>query len=59
MVVITSTWDIISPTYFIIMVHTYPWEPSIWLYFLMTSIEDKAFLRGMECSVAMGVIWGT
>jgi hypothetical protein len=28
--------------------------PGIWLYFLITSVEDNAFITGMECSVARG-----
>jgi hypothetical protein len=55
----TSTWDLGSPNYFKIMVHTYPWDPSIWLFFLITSVEDNTFLRGMECSVARRIIWST
>jgi hypothetical protein len=31
MVTSTSTGDHGSPTYFIIMVHTYPWDLGIWL----------------------------
>jgi hypothetical protein len=50
------TWDYGSPTYFIIMVPTYPWNPGIWLYTFITSIEDNAFIRGMECNVAREVM---
>jgi hypothetical protein len=57
MVASTSTWDPGSPTYFNIMVHNYPWDLGIWLYFLITSIEEKSFLKGMECSVYRGIIW--
>jgi len=46
------TWDLDSPTYFNTMVHTYPLDPCIWLYTLITSVEDNNFMRGMECSVA-------
>jgi hypothetical protein len=59
MVASTCTWDLGSLAYFNIMVHTHPWDPGIWLYFLTTSIEDNTFLRGVECSVSRGVIWGT
>jgi hypothetical protein len=55
------TWDPGSPAYFSIMVHTYPWDPGIWLYTLITSVEDDAFIRGMEFSVSrevMGVLKG-
>jgi hypothetical protein len=40
------------------MVHTYPWDPGIWLYTLITSVEDNTFIRGMECSVAREVVGG-
>jgi hypothetical protein len=55
----TYTWDPGSPTYFSTMVHTYTWDTGIWLYFLITIVENKTFLRGVECSVARGIIWGT
>jgi len=58
MVAHTPTWDPSSPTYFNIMVHTYPWDSGIWLYFLIPIVENNAFLREMECSVARGIIWG-
>ena len=32
MVSFLSTWDLGSPIFFNIMVHNYPWDPSIWLY---------------------------
>jgi hypothetical protein len=54
MVDFISTWDLGSLVYFNTMVHTYPWDPGIWLYTLITSVEDNACLRGMECSVASG-----
>jgi hypothetical protein len=59
MVANTSTWDPGSPAYFNIMVHTYPWDPDIWLQFLITSVKNNAFIRAMECSVVGGIIWGT
>jgi hypothetical protein len=34
------------------MVHTYPQDLGIWLYTLITSVEDNTFIRRMECSVA-------
>jgi hypothetical protein len=52
------TWNPGSPSYFIIMVHTYPWDPSIWLYTLITSIEGYSFIRRMECSVSREVMGG-
>jgi hypothetical protein len=54
MVAHTPTWDLGSPTYIIIMVHTYLWDPGIWLYTLITHVEDNDFIRGMGCSVARG-----
>jgi hypothetical protein len=59
MVACTLAWDPGSLAYFGIMVHTYPWDPGIWLYTLIKIIEDNAFIRGMECSVARGIIWDT
>jgi hypothetical protein len=59
MVAINSTWDPGYLAYFSIMVHTYPWDLGIWLYFLITRVEDNDFIRGMECSVSRGIIWGT
>jgi hypothetical protein len=50
MVASTSTWDPGSPSYHIIMVNTYPWDPCI----LIKRIEDNSFIWGMECSVSMG-----
>jgi hypothetical protein len=38
------------------MVHTYPWDPGIWLYTLITSVDDNAFIRGVECQVAREVV---
>jgi hypothetical protein len=32
--------------------------PGIWLYTLITSIEDNTFIRGMKCSVAREVVGG-
>ena len=32
MVAFLSTWYLGSPVFFSIMVHNYPWDPSIWLY---------------------------
>jgi hypothetical protein len=32
MVASISQWDPGSLVYFSIMVHTYPWDPGIWLY---------------------------
>jgi hypothetical protein len=58
MVDFISTWDPSSLVYFNTMVHTYPWDPGIWLYTLITSIEDNTFIRGMECSVAREVVGG-
>jgi len=58
MVASICQWDHGSLVYFNILVHTYPWDPGIWLYLLITSIEDNDFLRGMECSVAREIIWG-
>ena len=52
MVAFISTWGHSSLVYSSTMVHTYPWDPSIWLYTLITSVEDNTFIRGMECSVA-------
>ena len=49
MVSFLSTWDLGSPVFFNIMVHNYPWDPSIWLSTLITSVEDNAFIRGVEC----------
>jgi hypothetical protein len=57
MVASTSTWDPGSPAYFRILVRNYPWDPRIGLYFLITSIEDNAFIRGMEWNVVRGIIW--
>jgi hypothetical protein len=59
MVVITFTWDPSFPINYNIMVHTYPCDPSMWLYSLITSVEDHTFINGMEYSVARGIIWGT
>ena len=59
MVTSTCTWNPSSLSYFSITVHTYPWDPGIWLYFLIKSIEDYTFIRGVECSVSRGIIWGT
>jgi hypothetical protein len=47
MVDFISTWDHGSLVYFNTMVHTYPWEPGICLYTLITSVEDNAFIRRM------------
>jgi hypothetical protein len=58
MVAFISTWNPGSPVYFSTMVHTYPWDPGIWLYTLITSVGDNALLRGMECSVAREVMGG-
>jgi hypothetical protein len=49
MVAHIPTWDPGSLVYFRTMVHTYPWDPGIWLYTLIASVEDNAFIRGMEC----------
>ena len=54
MVSYIPTWDPRSPSYFNIMVHTYPWDHGIWLCTLIISIEHNAFKRGMEYSVARG-----
>jgi hypothetical protein len=43
------TWYLGSPVFFNIMVHNYPWDLGIWFSTLITSIEDNAFIRGMEC----------
>jgi hypothetical protein len=59
MVAITCTWNLGSLDHFNIGVNTYPWDPGIFLYFLTTSVDDNTFLRGVECSVSSGVIWGT
>jgi hypothetical protein len=59
MVDFISTWDISSPSYFSIMVHTYPWDPGICLCILVKIIEDTTFIRGMEYSMPMEEIWGT
>jgi hypothetical protein len=59
MVASTSTWDPNSLVSFSIMVHTYLWNLGIWLYFLIKRIEDNTLLRGMQCSVARGIIWDT
>jgi hypothetical protein len=32
MVACISQWDPVSLVYFSTMVHTYPWDPGIWLY---------------------------
>jgi hypothetical protein len=58
MVSFISTWDLVLQVYFSTMVHIYPWDPGIWLYTLITSLEDNALLRGMECSVAREVVGG-
>ena len=47
MVAFISTWD-----------HGYPWNPGIWLYTLITRIEDNTFIRRMECKVAREVVGG-
>jgi len=52
MVACIPTLDHSSPSYFIIMVNSYPWDPGIWLYTLIESVEDNSFIRGVECSVA-------
>ena len=44
-----SQWDPGSLVYFCTMAHTYPWDPGIWLYTLIASVKDNAFIRGMEC----------
>jgi hypothetical protein len=49
MVACIPTWDPGSLVYFRTMVHTYPWDPGIWLYTLIASVEDNTFIRGMEC----------
>jgi hypothetical protein len=54
MVARIPTRDPVSPTYLSIVVHTYPRDRGIWLYTLITSIEDNTFIRGMKCSVARG-----
>jgi hypothetical protein len=59
MVANTSTLDRISPSYFNIMVHNYPWDHGIQLCSLIIGVEDDTFIRGMECSVTRGIIWGT
>jgi hypothetical protein len=46
MVARIPTLDHSSPSYFIIMVHSYPWDPGIWLYTLIASVEDNSFIRG-------------
>jgi hypothetical protein len=48
MVAHIPTWDLGSPAYFSIMVHTYPRDLGIWLYTLITSVEDNAFIKGMD-----------
>jgi hypothetical protein len=63
MVSFISTWDPNSLVYCSTMVKNYPWYPDICLYTLITSIEDNAFIKGMECSVAREVVcvcvcWG-
>ena len=58
MVAFISTWDPSSLVYFRTMVHTYPWDPGIWLYTLIKSIEDNAFMRGMECQVSREIVGG-
>jgi hypothetical protein len=58
MVTFISTQDPNSLVYFSTMVYTYPWNLSIWLYTLVTSVEDNAFIRGMECSVAREAVGG-
>jgi hypothetical protein len=47
MVAHIPTWDPTSLVYFRTVVHTYPWDLGIWLYNLITSVEDNAFIRGM------------
>ena len=42
------TWDLGSLAFFNIMVYTYPWEPGIWSYTLIKSIEENIFITGME-----------
>ena len=54
----TYPWDPGFLVYFNAMVHTYPWDLGIWLYTLITSVGDNSLLRGMECSVAIGVLGG-
>jgi hypothetical protein len=58
MVAFISSWDPGSPIYFSTMFHTYPWDLGIWLYTLITSVGDNALLRGVECSVAIGLVGG-
>jgi hypothetical protein len=55
-VALISSWGPGSLFYFSTMVHTYPWDPGIWLYTLIMSVGDKDILRGMECSVDIGVV---
>jgi len=56
MVYFISTWYPSSPVYFNTMVHTYPWDCGMWLYALITSVEDNTFITGRECSVAREVV---
>jgi hypothetical protein len=49
MVAFLSTWDHGSLVNFNTIAHTYPWDPGIWLYTLITSVEDNTFIRMMEC----------
>ena len=59
MVYFNPPWDPGSEVYFNTMVHTYPWDSGIWLYTLITSVEDNAFIKGMECKVAREVVGGS
>jgi hypothetical protein len=58
MVARISTWNPGSSAYFSTMFHTYPWDHGIWLYTLITSVEDNAFIRRIKCSVVREVVGG-
>jgi hypothetical protein len=43
--------DHVSLAHFNIMVHTYPYDPGIWLHIIITIFEDETFIRGTEWTV--------
>jgi hypothetical protein len=45
MVAHIPTWDHGSPAYFSIMVPTYPWDHGIWLYTLITRVDDTYYFE--------------
>ena len=44
-----SIWNIVSLDCFNTCFNSHTWDPSLWLYIFMESIEGNAFLRGVEC----------